>query len=295
MSSSTPSRVALLGLGIMGTGMARRLLGAGFPLTVYNRTPGKAAALAAEGAVVADSPREAAARADIVIAMVADDAASRALWLGEDGALAGAAGAVLIDSSTVTVGWSRELDAAAAQVGCAFLDAPVTGSRLQAAAGELNFLVGGPPEALERARPALEAMGRSIVHLGPAGSGALMKLVNNFLSGVQAASLAEAVAMIEHSSLDRDRAVEVLTGGAPGSPIVKTLAARMSTPDFTPNFYLRLMAKDLGYAATEGRAQGVAMTTAAAALEVFQHAIARGDGDRDMSAVVEQFRSPSTP
>ncbi len=284
-------RVAFLGLGIMGAGMARRILDAGFPLTVFNRNPAKAAPLASAGATVASSPGRAASGADIIISMVADDPAARAVWLGKGGALSAAApGAVCIDSSTATVGWVRELAAAVAAKGCEFLDAPVTGSRSHAAAGELRFLVGGAPAALERVTPVLAAMGKTITHLGPSGSGALVKLINNFVCGVQVASLAEAVAMIERSGLDRDRALEVLTHGAPGSPLLKTIAARMTAADFTPNFFLRLMAKDLGYAIGEGRGHSVELATAAAALGDFKAAIAAGLGEKDMSAVVEPMR-----
>jgi len=287
----TQPRIAFLGLGIMGGNMARRLLGAGFPLTVYNRNAAKAAAFAAAGARVAATPREAASNADIVLCMVADDVASRAMWLGPDGALAGAPrGAVLAECSTLTVGWVRELAAAATAHGCEFLDAPVTGSKNQSAAGELNFIVGGTGAALEKIRPALAAMGRSVTHLGPTGSGALVKLINNFVCGVQLASIAEAVALIERSGLDRTKALGVLLDGAPGSPLVKTMAARMTAPDYTPNFLLRLMAKDLAYAIEEGAAHGQPLASATAALAVFQAAIAAGDGEKDMSAVVEQFR-----
>jgi len=290
-------RIAFLGLGIMGSGMARRLLLNGFPLAVFNRNAEKSKSLAAAGAQAANSPREAAANADVIISMVADDNASRSMWLGEvragqaNGALAGAkAGTVCIECSTVTVDWIRELATAAAQKKCALLDAPVTGSKIQAAGGELNFLVGGDAATLEKARPALAAMSKAIVHLGPAGSGALVKLINNFVCGVQLASLAEAVAMIEHSGLNRTRALEVLTSGAPGSPIVKTVATRMTTPDFTPNFLLRLMAKDLGYAIQEGGKLSVELATARAALGDFQTAIAAGHGEQDIAAVVEPFR-----
>jgi len=227
----------------------------------------------------------------VIISMVADDPAARAVWLGADGALAAAGpGAVCIESSTATVGWVRELAKAAAARGCEFLDAPVTGSRSHAAAGELRFLVGGAPAALERVTPVLAAMGKTITHLGPSGSGALVKLINNFVCGVQVASLAEAVAMIERSGLDRDRALEVLTHGAPGSPLLKTIAARMTAADFTPNFFLKLMAKDLGYAIGEGRGLSVELATAAAALGDFKGAIAAGLGEKDMSAVVEPMR-----
>jgi 3-hydroxyisobutyrate dehydrogenase len=284
--------VAFLGLGLMGSGMAGRLLAHGFHLTVYNRDPQKAAPLAQAGATVADSPRQAAQGAGITISMLADDAAARAVWLGENGALAGAApGAVLVESSTITVNWVSELAAAAAQKGCELLDAPVTGSRTHAAAGELNFLVGGPVSALEKARPALAAMSRGIVHLGPSGSGALLKLINNFLCGVQVASLAEAMALIEKSGLDRARALEILTNGAPGSPLIKTLSARMTAPDYTPNFLLRLMAKDLAYAVAEGDKLSLDLATASAALALFRQAAASGHGEQDIAAVVEQFRT----
>jgi 3-hydroxyisobutyrate dehydrogenase len=291
-------RVALIGLGLMGSGMARRLLGAGFPLTVYNRNPQRAAPLAAEGAQIAASPREGAARADVVLSMVAHDAASRAVWEGDQGALAGAArGTVLVECSTLTVGWIEELAAEAASRGCELLDAPVTGSKTHAASGELSFLVGGSAAALETARPVLSAMSRAIVHVGATGHGALLKLINNFLCGVQAASLAEALALIERSGLDRAQALDVLTSGAPGSPLVKTLSARMTARDYAPNFLLKLMAKDLTYALGEARRHGVSLSTVASALPLFERAIAGGHGEEDFSVVIESLReaAPAPP
>ena len=285
------TRVALIGLGLMGSGMARRLLGAGFPLSVYNRNPERAKPLAAEGAHVAASAREAASRADVIVAMVADDTASRSVWLGKDGALAGAArGTVLVECSTLTVAWIEELSREAAAAGCDLLDAPVTGSKPQAAAGELLFLVGGSAEALDRARPALAAMSRGVVHVGATGGGALLKLINNFLCGVQAASLAEALALIEKSGLDRTKALEVLTAGAPGSPLIKTLAGRMTARDYTPNFSLRLAAKDMDYAAGEGRRHGVPLSTVGPVIDLYGQAIAEGHGEEDFAVVVEPLR-----
>lgn len=276
----------------MGMGMARRLLGAAFPLTVYNRSREKAESLESDDAKVAGSPREAASQADIIISMVADDAASRAMWLGGQGALGGAArGALFIECSTLSVGWVRELAAAAVEHGCELLDAPVTGSKVHAASGELNFLVGGSASALERARPSLAAMGRSVVHIGPTGSGALLKLINNFLCGVQAASFAEALALIARGGLDRDKAVEALLNGAPGSPLVKTVSSRAKAGDFTPNFRLRLMAKDLTYALNEASDHGLSLRTVAAALALFNKAVASGNGDKDFSAILEQSRN----
>lgn len=287
---SKPS-VTLLGLGIMGSGMAHQLLSAGFPLTIYNRTAEKTKPFAERGARIAATPRAAVARAEIVVCMVADDSSSRSVWLGEEGALNGALpDAVLIESSTLSLPWVKELAAAAAKRGCELLDAPVTGSKAQAASGELNFLVGGSPAALEKARIALSVMGRSIVYLGPSGSGALLKLINNFLCGVQVASLAEAIAWIEKSGADREQFLDFLKNGAGGSPLIKLISERMSTSNFTPNFLLRLMAKDLGYAVDEANRHSLGLATCVSALNVFKKAIINGQGDQDMSAVVEQFR-----
>ena len=287
-------RVAILGLGIMGTGMANRLLSAGFPLTVYNRNREKSAPFADAGAFVAESPREASSRSEIILSMVGDDAASRGVWLGEKGALADARpNAVLIESSTLSGDWIQELAAKAAERGCRFLDAPVTGTKPHAASGELVFLVGGSAEALDAARPVFSVLGRDAVHLGPVGSGSLMKLINNFVCGVQAASFAEAVAMIDAGGLDRAKAVSILTGGAPGSGIVKRMADRIAARDFTPNFALRWMAKDIGYAIDDASKNGISLQTAAAALSVFKQAIAEGHGDEDFSAVSKSSKKRS--
>lgn len=294
-ASAAKPRVALLGLGLMGSGMARRLLGAGFPLSVYNRDRAKAAALETAGATIAETPAAAAQGASFVVSMLADDNAARSVWLGANGALstAGAsAGTVCIESSTVTVAWVRELSAAAAARGCEFIDAPVTGSKNQSAAGELNFLVGGSAATLEKARPVLTPMSKSITLLGPVGSGATIKLINNFVCGVQAAAIGEALAMIERSGLNRTQALDVLLNGAPGSPLVKTLSARMIAADYTPNFALRLLAKDLGYAIAEASTFSLKLETAEAALRELERGVAAGHGDKDMAAVIEPLRHP---
>jgi len=286
------ARIAFLGLGIMGSGMAGRLLDAGARLTVFNRSLERTAPLASRGALVAATPRDAVAGADIVFSMVADDTASHDIWDGGAGALAGVRpGTLLVECSTVSVSRITELAESAARIGCELVDAPVTGSKVQAAGGELVFLVGGSEQGVARVRPALDAMGKTIVHLGPVGSGALVKLINNFLAGVQAASLGEAIAIIERSSLDRAQTIGAIVNGSPGSPVMKTLASRILADDFSPNFYLRLLEKDLGYAIGEGESRGVPMSMASAAREILQTSIARGDGDKDMAAVVEQFRA----
>jgi 3-hydroxyisobutyrate dehydrogenase len=278
--------IAILGLGIMGSGMARRLLHADFSLTVYNRSPEKCKPLAAYGAFAATTPREAASRSQIILSVVANDAASREVWLGKNGALAGAVpNSILIESSTLSCGWIRELAAQSAERHCRFLDAPVTGTKPHAASGELVFLVGGPAETVEAARPVFSVLGRECIHLGPVGSGALMKLTNNFLCGVQAASFAEALSLVDAGQLDRAKALAILTNGAPGSGIVKRIAERVTANDFAPNFALRWMAKDLSYAIAEGSNQNAPLETAAAALSVFERALAAGHGDEDFSAV----------
>ncbi|HYG22237.1 MAG TPA: NAD(P)-dependent oxidoreductase [Verrucomicrobiae bacterium] len=285
-------RIAFFGLGTMGSGMARQLLRKGFPLRVYNRNPERSKAFAVEGARWTQSPAEAAEGADVVISMVADDAASRSVWLGANGALAGAPhGTLCIDCSTLSVGWVQEISGIAAEHGCEFLDAPVTGSKAQAANGELNFLVGGSEAAFQRAQPILAAMGKSATRMGAAGSGALLKLINNFICGVQIAALAEGLAMIESSGLDPAKSMEVIANGAPGSPLVKAVWARMTAPDYTPNFLLKLMAKDLRYAMDEGGKRSIELKTAAAALERFERGIAAGHGEKDIAAVVEPLRA----
>ena len=285
--------VALLGLGTMGAGMVGRLLSAGLPLSVYNRNAERARPFAERGATLASSPREAASHAEIVISMVADDVASREIWLGTNGALAGAKpGAVLIESSTLTVSWIKELATNAALRNCELLDAPVTGTKPHAESGQLLFLVGGSAKALDRARPVLSILGRDAIHLGATGSGALMKLINNFLAAVQAVSFGEALSLIEAGGLDQAKATSILTEGAPGSPILKRVAERVASGDFTPHFHLSLMAKDVTYAIEEGRRRHVNMQTAAAALSAFKQAVTSGLGERDFTAVVEAVGHP---
>jgi 3-hydroxyisobutyrate dehydrogenase len=284
--STQKSRVALLGLGTMGAGMARRLLGAGFRLAVYNRTPEKAATFVAEGAYPAATPLEAVTGAEIIISMVADDEASRAVWRGWRGGLAGVApGALLIEASTLTPEWIGELAYAAAKHGCELLDAPVTGTKIHAASGQLCFLVGGSAAGLEKALPVLKVMSRAVVHAGPSGSGALLKLINNFLCGVQAVALGEALALIEKGGLDRSKALDVLANGAPGSPLMKTLLSRINASDYTPNFRLSLMAKDLAYSLKEAERHGLSLAMVSTALKAFKQAETAGQGERDFAAI----------
>ena len=282
-------RVALLGLGIMGTGMADNWLKKGFGLTVYNRTRSKAEPFAAQGAKVANTPREAAANADIIVAMVGDDPASRAVWAGEDGALAGARpGTILIECSTLSPDWVRELASLAAAKGCEFLDAPVTGSKPQAAAGQLNLFIGGNAATLDKVRPALEAVSAQINHLGPNGAGATWKLINNMMAAVQLVALSEGLALAEKTGIDMQQAVSLITNGASASNIVKGKLPRMIESRYgDTDFSLNWMHKDIRYALALAEQFGVTMNGVAAAETVFKRAHDKGLGDEDMASVYE--------
>jgi 3-hydroxyisobutyrate dehydrogenase len=283
--------VAVLGLGTMGAGMANNLLKGGFKVSVYNRTAEKAKPLVEAGARFANTPARATEGAEVIISMLADDVASRDTWLGKDGALAAAvSGSILVESSTVSPEWIEELANAAAGQGVEVIDAPVTGSRMQAEAGQLTFLVGGSDALLARVTPVLKAMSKEIVHLGPIGSGAKMKLINNFLCGVQVASLAEGLAWIERSGLDVEKSLNVLKRGAPGSPLLSAICARMTDHDYSVNFLLKLMAKDLRYAEMEASRCDVDLKTAIAARGLFEAAMQSGFGDKDMASVIEPLR-----
>ncbi len=285
--------VALLGLGIMGSGMAHNLLKAGFPLAVYNRTLSKAEPFATQGARIAATPRDAADGADVVISMVGDDDASRAMWLGNgNGALDGAkAGAILVECSTLSVGWARELIGLANERGLAFLDAPVTGSKEAAQSGALRLFVGGDEAIIERVRPVLEAISQQINHMGPNGSGVIMKLINNMVAGVQAVALAEGLALAECAGLNVQDVVGHLSAGAPGSPMVKGKAPRMVARRYDDtDFSLRWMHKDTVYALRAVQEFGSTAPAVQAASQVFQQARSLGLDDLDMAAVFEAVR-----
>lgn len=240
--------LAFIGLGAMGARMAANLRSAGFSLRVYNRDRAKARALADQGAQACDSPAAAAKGAEFIVSMVADDVATRAVMLGADGVLAGAgADAVIVDSSTNTPAMAREVAQAAAARKQHYLDAPVSGSLAQAQGKELVFMVGGARAAFDRAQPLFSAMGRMATYMGASGAGATIKLINNMLSGTMTAAIAEAATVAEAAGLDRDAALQVLAEGAAGSRLLKTRLPKMFKRDFTAQFQLELMEKDLRY------------------------------------------------
>ncbi len=243
-------RVAFIGLGRMGHGMAGRYLDAGFALTVWNRSKAKADDLIARGARWATSPEDAAIDADAVVTMVADDEASRDVWLNKDGAAATMkAGALAIECSTVShahaLAMARELRAR----GLIYIDCPVTGLPEAAAAGKLTLLVGADPADLEKAQPYLAPIANTIRHFGPVGSGTVFKLINNLMGAVQIASLAEGLAIAEQSGLDMKLVTEALSTGAVASPQVIRHSRRMASRDFSgASFTAALRHKDAAYA-----------------------------------------------
>ena len=289
--------VGLVGIGRMGTSMARALARAGLSLVLHNRTPAPAEALAAElGAEVAGSPEEVAARADIVLTMLADDAAVRDVYLGPGGLLVGArAGTVLVDLSTVMPGTVRSLEGAVRAARAAILDAPVSGSTSSAEAGQLTLMVGGEAADLERARPALEPLSRAIFHLGPLGSGAAMKLaVNTVVFGLNGA-LAEGLVLAEAAGIPRELAYDVIAASAVGAPYVAYKRSAFLDPAGTPvAFALDLAAKDLRLISTLAASLGIELPQAATNLGLIRSAAKGGRGDRDFSAVADELRSAPT-
>ncbi len=280
-------RIGVAGLGRMGSGMAGRLLAAEFPVVVWNRTPGKAAALVAAGAVAADSPRALAAMCGIVLTSLSEPAAVEATYRGPDGLLAGASpGTVLVDCSTVAPALSRALAADAAERGIAFLDAPVAGSVKAAAEGTLAVLAGGDRDAFERCQPVFAAIGRVAYHLGSSGSGATMKLVSNALLAAIVQALGEAVALGEKAGLDPKAIFEVLGASSAAAPVVTAKAAAVSDRVYEPAaFTLRLMQKDLWLALSLANEVGVPMPATGLAHDMVLAANATGKANLDFAAV----------
>jgi 3-hydroxyisobutyrate dehydrogenase len=289
-------RIALLGLGTMGSRMAANWINRGFSVSVWNRTRAKAEPLAAMGAAIAASPGAATENADIVWAMVADDDASRDVWLGGEGALAGIRpGAIAIESSTLSPAWVRELAGLAAASGVDFLDAPVGGSKAVAAEGKLAVFVGGEAAVLERARPAFEAIGGRIHHLGPHGAGATWKLINYMMAGAQIAGAAEGLTLAAKAGIDVAKAAELIAGGVTASPAVTGKLQRMIEKRLgDPDVALRLVAKDQRYALALARSLGVTLEMIAASAEIYRRAEAEGLGDLDLAAVIEAVAPKSS-
>jgi 3-hydroxyisobutyrate dehydrogenase len=239
-------QVGFIGLGIMGLGMARNLLKTGFDLTVWNRTTSKAEVLAGEGAKLAASPADLAAHCDVIIICVSDTPDVEAVLLGRDGVLHGIqAGALVVDCSTISPIKTQQFAEALAAKGAHMLDAPISGGSEGAARGTLSIMVGGEAEQFERAMPFLEAMGKSITHVGASGAGQMVKLVNQILVVHSMLALGEAFLFAQAGGLDLAKTLKAVEGGAAGSWTLSNRGPQVIVRDWRPGFMIDLQQKDL--------------------------------------------------
>ncbi len=279
-------RIGFAGLGIMGGRMAANVARAGFPLTVWNRTPEKADAFAAAhpGVAVADSPAALAAASDLVVTMVVDGAQVEAVLLGPDGVADGAApGLLCIDCSTIGPDAARHVGHGLTERGIGLLDAPVTGSAPRAEDATLTIMAGGTEADFERARPLLESMGRMVLHVGPLGDGQTIKLINNAVAAANALTVAEALLVASVSGVDLDALVAVMGAGSGGSVMLGLKEAPMRAHDFTPLFKLEHMLKDVRLCL---EAAGIPFDGAQAAERALEEAAALGHASDDFAALL---------
>lgn len=285
--------VAVLGSGRMGSAMAVRLHGQGFPLVLYNRTRSKAEQVASRtGAQIAETPRRAAEKATVVISSLADDGAVRSVFGDPEGAAGGLqAGAVVLEMSTIDPGTVHAIRPLIEEAGAALVDAPVSGSVSLVERGELTIIVGGDEDQLAPARPVLEALATRILHVGDLGSGATMKLAVNALVHAINMALSEALVLAEKAGVERATAYEVFASGAAAAPFVLYKRAAFEHPDEAPvAFSLELVAKDLDLILGLAEQVGARMNQAAINRRLAGQAIEAGLGDRDMSAVASFLR-----
>lgn len=286
-------RVGFIGLGAMGLPMARNVMKAGFPVTVWARTPGTAEPIRAEGAEWAESPSALAKSTDLTILMVTSSPDVEALVTGNDGLLQSAPlGHVIVDMSTIAPTVSRAVAARCAQDGVFFLDAPVSGGTQGAQAGTLTIMVGGEEAALERVRPVLDAMGKNVFHVGPSGTGEVIKLANNMLVGVIAAATAEALVLGAKSGADVETMAQVI-GASTGASwqLSNQFPLRAFPGTFQPGFMTDLLVKDLGLALDlAGEMQAPTFLTALAR-QLYGEAQAAGFGRDDYTSVLRVLES----
>jgi 3-hydroxyisobutyrate dehydrogenase-like beta-hydroxyacid dehydrogenase len=279
--------IGFIGLGLMGRPMAANLLKAGFPVVVWNRTPGKSGDLAAGGAKIAASAREAAAAADVLITIVSDPAALESVLWGEGALGAMRRGTVLVDSSTVSPALERRIASACAERGVESLDAPVTGGTWGAEKGELVFMVGGEAATLARVEPVLGAMGKKWFHLGPHGAGQTIKLAMNLLLALEVQALAEALALVSGAGIPPENLIGVMQASMARAPVLDIKAPMILKQDYTPSFPLRLMHKDLGLTLELANQIGVPLPACAAAREVYSAVKGAAKQDLDYAAVAK--------
>jgi len=279
-------KIAFMGLGIMGSRMAANLLRAGHELTVWNRSSAKAQGLVQKGARLASTPAEAARGCDIAFTMLTSPDAVAGVALGPDGFLDHMAkGSLWVDCSTVTPGSARRMAREAASRGVSFLDAPVVGSLPAAEKAELTILVGGDAKDLERCRPLLSVMGKTIRHLGAAGMGCSLKLVNNMLLGNAMAAFSEALAFGEALGFGRAALLDALVGSGVAAPFLAAKREKLATGRYDAEFPLRLMHKDLQLVSDAAFDLGVPLPATHATKEIFGQAAAKGLADVDFSGI----------
>lgn len=283
-------KIGFLGLGSMGGSMARRLVASGYAVTGYDVDPARAARAAADGVGLAASPAEVAAASDIVLSSLTDPAAVRRAYLGQDGAVSRVrAGMLLVDLSTIDPETWREVAAAAGARGAHCLDAPVSGGPAEAGSGGLVCLVGGEAEVLERCRPVLSALAKEIHHIGPLGSGHVVKLVNNVMSMCNVVVAAEAMVLGVKAGIDPQRLFDILaTSGGRSHHFLKRFP-NVLAGDFTPHFSIALSRKDLSLALNLAASLGTPMLAASTVRQVYEAAAAQGLGQLDMAGVIALY------
>lgn len=287
---TAPERVGFLGLGIMGSRMAANIREAGYELTVWTHSAGKAERWAAERAevAVAATPAEVALDSDIVVSMVVDGAQVESVLCEKGGVCEGAHEKLLcVDMSTIAPTDTRRIAARLRRHGIAMIDAPVTGSAPRAEAGTLTIMVGGEPEHFRRARPVLEAMGQLIVHVGALGQGEMLKLINNSLGAANAAAVAEALILADAAGVDLDALVQVTQSGSGASAQMQMKSDPMRAHDYTTLFKTDHLLKDVRLCLEEAQAVGVPFPAAAHARDLLAATAGRGHGQDDYAAIVE--------
>ena len=294
MPVSKTSPIAFLGLGNMGAAMALRLLQAGYKVRVYNRTPARARRLVPHGAIVATTPREAAEGAQVVFSMVADDEASRDVWLGRNGALAAnlARGARIVECSTLSAGWIHTLAKRAKARGIRYVDCPVTGIPVDVTEGRLILFVGADKSDLAALKPVFSALAREVIHFGPIGAGNAYKLMINLMGSVQIAALAEGLVLAERAGLKLDKVVYALAKGAAASPQVIRNAHRMLEGRHERNivFSGRLRLKDTRYGVDLARRLGFDARFGKVALRRYRALVDSGQGEVNESKLIDSVR-----
>jgi 2-hydroxy-3-oxopropionate reductase len=283
-------RIGFIGLGIMGKPMASNLLAAGFPLTVHNRGRGPVEELAARGATPGGSPREVAAASDVVITMLPDSPDVEAVVLGPDGITEGIReGALYIDMSTIGPATSRKVAAVLSERGVEAVDAPVSGGEPAAQSGNLSIMAGGTDQAVERAQPIFDVLGKSTTRIGPAGAGQVAKAANQVVVALTIQAVAEALVLARKAGVDPARVRDALLGGFAQSRILDLHGQRMLDGNYDPGFKLRLHRKDLAIALQLGRDEHAPLFATAQAAELMDALLAQGSGERDHSALATLY------